>query len=292
MKVALITGTNSGIGYASALHLARNGYQVVATMRTLSKGDELRDAAGAESLPLETIELDCKSEESMQAAVAATIGKHGQIDVLVNNAGIAGTGGPTEWIQQDELRAVMETNFFGAYRMMQLVLPGMRERGDGVIINVSSISGFFGNPLQGHYSASKFALEGASRALASEVIQFGIRVICVQPGLILTSIADDRDPVPEVLMQPPFPYHKTVRRMVKTMGEMTASGAPPQRVADVILAAVTTDAPKQSYRVGKDAETLWNKLQSSPPEEYTASHMLEDDDAFMKFTRDSLGLGG
>ena len=116
MKVALVTGSNSGIGYAIALDLARRGYKVFAAMRTVSKGTELRDAAGAEKLPLETIALDCNSNESMERAVAAVLEEEGRIDVLVNNAGIGG-GRLVEFMSQEDLRSVMETNFFGAYRL-------------------------------------------------------------------------------------------------------------------------------------------------------------------------------
>ena len=127
MGIALVTGTSTGIGFTTALHLARNGYKTYATMRNLDKAGPLRAAAAAENLPLEVIALDGDDDASMTSGVARILADEGQIDVLVNNAGIAGAM-PVEFIDQSALRAVMETNFFGATRMMQLVVPGMRQR--------------------------------------------------------------------------------------------------------------------------------------------------------------------
>jgi NAD(P)-dependent dehydrogenase (short-subunit alcohol dehydrogenase family) len=126
MPIALVTGTSTGIGYATALHLARNGFRTYATMRNLAKAGPLRAAAAAQSLPVDVIQLDVDDDASMSAGITRILAQEGRVDVLVNNAGI-GYGMPIEYVDMKSLRAVMETNFFGAARMMQLVIPGMRE---------------------------------------------------------------------------------------------------------------------------------------------------------------------
>src|SRR4029079_12609328 len=151
MEIAIVTGTSTGIGYAAALHLARNGYRVFAGMRNLSKADPIRKAAGEEKLPLEVIELDVTSGPSVEQAFAA-VGAAGPVDVLVNNAGIGGAT-PLELTPEEEHRRMMETNYFGAIRCIQAVLPSMRERRCGTIVNVSSIAGLVAIPNQAAYSA-------------------------------------------------------------------------------------------------------------------------------------------
>jgi NAD(P)-dependent dehydrogenase (short-subunit alcohol dehydrogenase family) len=188
MAIAVVTGTSTGIGLATAVTLARAGHIVYATMRNpKTGGGELRAIAEHEHLPLRITALDVDSDESGRTAFAGILAEAGRIDVLVNNAGIGG-GGATEETPMDFLRATTETNFFGALRCVQAVLPGMRERRSGCIVNVTSVVGRFSMAPQAAYSSSKFALEAASESLAQEMKAFGVRVAIVEPGVIATPI--------------------------------------------------------------------------------------------------------
>src|SRR4029453_7679694 len=161
-------------------------YRVFAGMRNLGKAEPLRAAAAKASLPIEVIPLDVTSTASVDRALE-TVSAHGPVDVLVNNAGIGGAT-PLELTPEDEHRRMFETNYFGAIRGIQRVLPAMRERRRGVIVNVTSIAGMVTIPNQIPYSASKFALECAGEALAHEVRRFGVRVVNIEPGVVMTNI--------------------------------------------------------------------------------------------------------
>ncbi len=279
MKNAIVTGSNSGIGYGCALHLARKGYRVHAGMRTLAKGEGLKAQADSENLDLNLLELDVNDDDSMKAAVESVIGADGKVDVLVNNAGIGGSA-PAEFVDDDMLRGIMETNFFGAYRMMQLVIPSMREQMSGAIINISSISGIFPNPMQSVYNASKFALEGASHAIAGELAPFNVRLVCVEPGIILTPIFE-KEPEPDAsLLQPPFPYHRNVRRLSKIFENGLQDPAYPQDVADVVYEAINSEGYRQRYVVGKDAEALMAILENESLESLIETNSLDEDQEY------------
>jgi NAD(P)-dependent dehydrogenase (short-subunit alcohol dehydrogenase family) len=202
MAIAVVTGSSTGIGQATAVTLARAGHTVYATMRNPEGGGgELRAIAGQENLPLRFAALDVDSEDSVRKAFARILAEAGGIDVLVNNAGIANAG-PVEETPIEVFRAVMETNFFGALRSTRAVLPGMRERGVGCIVNVSSVAGRVSTSPQSPYSCSKFALEALSEALAQEVKAFGIRVAIVEPGVIATPIFSKNEAVPKPTRYP------------------------------------------------------------------------------------------
>ena len=188
MAIAVVTGSSTGIGQAAAITLARAGHSVYATMRNPEGGGgELRTLAQGENLRLHLASLDVDSDESVRSAFARILAEAGAIDILVNNAGI-GNMGPVEETPLGVFRAVMETNFFGALRCTQAVLPGMRQRGSGVIVNVTSVAGRISTSPQAPYAASKWALEALSESLAQEVKPFGIRVAIVEPGVIATPI--------------------------------------------------------------------------------------------------------
>jgi len=158
-RIAVVTGTSSGIGLATALELARKGHRVFAGMRNVGKAGALREAAAKDGLPVEVIELDVNAQSSIDRALAG-VRAHGPIDVLVNNAGVGGAT-PLELTPEDEHRQMFETNYFGAIRCIQAVLPEMRERRSGAIVNVTSIAGLIATANQIAYSASKWALECA-----------------------------------------------------------------------------------------------------------------------------------
>src|SRR5215472_2061333 len=188
MKSVLITGTSRGIGLETALAFGRAGYNVHATMRSPSQSPRLAQTAAAEKLPINVTAMDVDSDESVRDTIAAVEAKHGPIDVLVNNAGLA-TDGSVEELAIAQWKGMMETNFFGALRCIQAVVGPMRSRGTGCIINVSSVGGRFAcSPLTA-YSASKCALEALSEGLAGEMKSFGVRVAIVEPGMIDTEMA-------------------------------------------------------------------------------------------------------
>jgi NAD(P)-dependent dehydrogenase (short-subunit alcohol dehydrogenase family) len=253
MPITLVTGTSTGIGYATALHFARRGHRVVATMRNLAKAGPLEMAARAEGLPLVVRELDVTRQESIDRAVGETVAKDGPVDVLVNNAGIGGAT-PLELTPEDEHRAMFEANYWGPIRMIRAVLPSMRERRTGCIVNVTSIAGRVATPNQIPYSASKHALAAASEALAHEVAAFGIRVAIIEPGVIQTAIFENSAGATR------YDKHSPYRQIMRRNGKVFAAGfrnpGRPETVAAVIFDAVTTDRPRLRYPVGTDAEGL------------------------------------
>lgn len=187
MKTIVVTGASTGIGFATAVSLARAGHDVFATMRNPSRSAELQKLAAEESLSITVVSLDVTDEASVKSGIAHAAESRGRIDVLVNNAGV-GHLGSVEETPIELVRQTMETNFFGALRCTQAVLPGMRKQKSGHIINISSIAGRLASAGQSAYCASKFALEALSEALATEMRPFNVRVSIVEPGVIQTPI--------------------------------------------------------------------------------------------------------
>ncbi len=249
MENAVVTGTSTGIGLTTALHLARNGYRVFAGMRDLAKGGELRAAAAAEKLPVEVMALDVPSAASGTQAFA-TSAAAGPVDGLVNNAGIGGAS-PLELTPEDEHRRMFETNYFGAVRCIQAVLPSMRERRHGAIVNITSVAGLWATPNQIPYSASKWALECLGEALAHEVRRFGVRVVNVEPGVIMTKIFENS--AGATRYDKTSPYQSVMRRNGKMFAAGFRAGAPPELVAAAILEAITTADYRLRWPVGDDA---------------------------------------
>ncbi len=188
MASVLITGTSTGIGLATALVLGRAGHKVYATMRNPSRAPELGEKVAQEKLPVKISVMDVDSDTSVKSAIADILNDAGQIDVLVNNAGVERIGSVEE-LPLVEFRAVMETNYFGVIRCIQALLPQMRQRKSGCIINVSSVSGRVASSPMAPYTASKFALEALTEALAQEMKTFNVRVAVVEPGTIDTPMA-------------------------------------------------------------------------------------------------------
>src|SRR5215218_2059915 len=174
--VAIVTGSSGGIGLATSLALARNGYLTYATMRNLAKRDPIQSVADKEGLPIRALQLDVTDENSIKKAIQSILSEAGRIDLLVNNAGY-GLTGAFEDIGINEIKALYETNLFGVIRVTQAVLPTMRKQGSGRIINISSGAGRIGYPGGSAYVSSKFALEGLSESMAYEIEQFGIRTV-------------------------------------------------------------------------------------------------------------------
>ena len=255
MAVVLITGCSSGFGLLSALHFARKGDRVFASMRNPAKGTALEEAARKEKLQLEVIQLDVTDEQSVAAAVRQVIDSVGRIDVLVNNAGI-GHHGPLEETDDDELREIFDTNFFGALRAIRHVVPKMREQRSGTIVNISSLAGRVAPPFEGAYSCSKFALEAASDALHYELHPFGVRVCVVEPGGFETNIENSRR-YPRRFTEG-SPYLELDKRFSEALTRLPAAGArgDPQEVAELIYTAVYDKEPRLRYLAGQDAEMV------------------------------------
>ena len=209
--VTLITGTSSGLGQATALHLARKGHRVFATMRSPGRdAGPLLEAAKAEGLTLRVSQLDVCDPSSITSAVESVLREAGQIDVLVNNAG-RGDLGAIELATNEQITGMFETNVFGPIRMCQAVLPSMRACGSGTIVNVTSVAGLVVGPADGLYSGTKHAFEAISEALALEVLQYGIRVAIIEPGFYATSIIDKA--IGSVTAAGEAPYANVERRM-------------------------------------------------------------------------------
>lgn len=250
MANVLITGTSSGFGYLTALEFARKGDHVIATMRNLDKAGPLKDAAAAENLKIDVLKLDLLDESTIKKAVADA----GPIDVLVNNAAME-LRSSIEEANEEEVRKQFETNIFGTLRVIWAVLPAMRERGSGVIVNVSSVAGITAVPYGGYYAATKHALEAISEAMHYETRSRGIRTIIIEPGGFPTtqfgSNAFDAAKFTEA-----SPYWSSMQTFRAGFGNMMAPegvAQDPADVARVIYDAVQDPDSKLRYTVGSDA---------------------------------------
>ena len=210
-SVAIVTGSSTGNGFETSLLLAKNGFFTYATMRNLNKSTRIKEIAKNENLPLEVLELDVTNDKSVANTIDIIGNRHQRIDVLVNNAGYEHHGAVEE-LSMDEIRAQFETNFFGAVRVMKAVLPIMRKQRSGTIVNVSSIGGLIGVPLNSAYVGSKFALEGFSESMKYELEGFGIKVILIEPGAVKTNYLDNAKQAQKA-MNPDSPYAEFSKKM-------------------------------------------------------------------------------
>ena len=260
-KIAIVTGSSSGIGFETSLLLARNGFLTYATMRNLDKSDRIKELKQKERLPLEVLKLDVTDDKSVNEAIEKVTNEQGRIDVLVNNAGYALVG-PLEELSIQELKEQFETNVFGVIRVTKSVLPIMRKQRDGIIVNVSSVAGRIGFPLTSAYVSSKFALEGLSESIAYELEQFGIKVILIEPGVIKTSLDNNlkigKNVSSTTVNDRNSPYADITEKRIAAFKPRFENGSPPIEVAKVILNAITSkNVPVQSrYLVGNDAFKL------------------------------------
>ena len=250
-STVLITGASAGIGKATALYLARRGYHVAATSRKLSRLDELMSVARSDSLSISAYQLDINEPASVADVVPEIIGQNGALYALINNAGY-GLWGCLEDLTMEEVKAQFETNFFAVLRMSQAVLPGMRDRGSGIIVNVGSVLGCIGSPAVGAYSATKFALVGLTSVLRMELAQFGIRAVLIEPGLFRTNFHRDKV-IGERALDPQSPYWSYVGRIRSNSGEYRLWGADPSKVAKTIGRVLSAKHLRPRYAVGIDA---------------------------------------
>jgi NAD(P)-dependent dehydrogenase (short-subunit alcohol dehydrogenase family) len=253
-KVAVVTGSSSGIGLEISLLLARNGFYTYATMRNLDKSKAITDLKQKEKLSLEILQLDVTADESVKEAINKITNEQERIDVLVNNAGYALVGAFEE-LSIEEFKEQYETNVFGVIRVTQAVLPIMRNQKCGTIVNISSIAGKIGFPLTSAYVSSKFALEGLSESMACEIEQFGIKVMLIEPGVIKTNFNNNLKIGKKVVQN--SSYAEMTQKRISGFKPRFESGSPSIEVANVILKVITSKNPLElRYLVGNDAFKL------------------------------------
>jgi NADP-dependent 3-hydroxy acid dehydrogenase YdfG len=259
-KAVLITGCSSGIGHATAQRLLADGHRVYATARRPGAIADLA-AAGAT-----TLALDVTDESSMSAAVQAVVEAEGAVGVLVNNAGYSQSGA-IESVPVDEVRRQYETNVFGLIRMCQLVLPGMREQGAGTIVNIGSMGGRLTFPGAGIYHSTKYALESISDSLRFEVRGFGVKVVLIEPGLIVTGFGDVASGSANAIADGAYAdFNRHVAQLTSDAysGPMSKLGGGPETVAATVAKAITARRPRARYAVTPSAHLMINQRRITP----------------------------
>ncbi|HET6716086.1 MAG TPA: SDR family oxidoreductase [Nitrososphaeraceae archaeon] len=249
-RTVLVTGCSSGIGLATCHVLSRNNFMTYGTVRNLSKAKKIQDLMNRENLSLKILRLDVNDNQSIKLAIKKILNHTGRIDVLINNAGY-GMFGPIEEITTQEIKKQFETNFFGAIRLIKAIVPIMRKQGKGTIVNISSMVGRFGVPLNSAYVSSKFAVEGLSESISFELEEFGIRVIVIEPGVVKSDFFHN---VKVKGMNLESPYHELMERRVNFLDKaMKNSVTSSYDVAGTILDALNSKDPKFRYVIGNDA---------------------------------------
>jgi NAD(P)-dependent dehydrogenase (short-subunit alcohol dehydrogenase family) len=279
MATVLITGTSTGIGLATALSLGRAGHKVYATMRNPSRAPELGERAAKENLPIKISVMDVDSDSSVKAGMARIYNDAGNVDVLVNNAGVE-RNGSIEELSLADFRLVMETNYFGPLRCTQAVAPQMRQRKSGCIINVASVAGHVACSPMAPYTASKYALEALCECLAQEMKTFNVRVAIVEPGIIET-------PMARRLEEPKAasPYAQ-LRRFSHLFEAALKNPAPPSLVAEKIRWIIESGTWQLRHPVGPDAEPFLAWRKSMTDEQWVDLNAADDDTWYTQMERD------
>ena len=269
-RVAVVTGTSSGIGQETSLTLARNGFLTYATMRNLNKKENIKSVAEKENLPVKIMMLDVADDRSVNNTIQSITNETSRIDVLVNNAGY-GLMGAFEDLLMEEIKAQFETNLFGLIRTTQAILPIMRKQNSGVIVNISSGAGRFGFPGGSAYVSTKFAVEGLSESMSYELEPFGIKVILIEPGFVKTNFhqAMIRS------QHPNSPYSQMMQKRAAASTQFFQNGSPPELVAKTVLAAINSPNPNLRYLVGKDVEE-WVRSKNSMTDAEFHDMMMKD----------------
>jgi short-subunit dehydrogenase len=267
-KVAIVTGSSSGIGYATSLLLARNRFHTYATMRNIEKSADIQEIANKERLPLQVMQLDVNNDVSIRNSIEKVESENERIDVLVNNAGY-GLVGTFEDLSVEEVKSQFETNFFGVIRLTQQVLPIMRKQKSGTIVNVSSGAGRIGFPAMSAYVSSKFALEGLSESMSYELEPFGIKVVIIEPGVIRTNFKKNSVMSKKSLDNSSIsPYSSIIQKIDSSISSMVEHATPPEEVAKAILHAVISNNPKLRYLVGNDMIMMAETKKSMSDEDF------------------------
>jgi NAD(P)-dependent dehydrogenase (short-subunit alcohol dehydrogenase family) len=282
MAIVLITGSSTGIGFATALRLSQIGHTVYATMRNPQNAPQLREDAKKEKLTLHILTMDVDSNASVKQVIETIIKKEGHIDILINNAGIA-INGAVEEIPVELSKSVMETNYFGTLRCILAVLPSMRERRSGTIINITSVAGKIFGHFHSAYCGSKAAVEALSECLAQEVIHFNIRVAVVEPGVIETPIFKKGN---ELSANSNYP---NIKRLKAFFAASLENHIKPEVVASVISDII--DGKSTAFRnpAGPDAGPLLQWRASVPDEIWINAHNI-DDEAWIKNAEETMQL--
>ena len=286
-SIAVVTGSSTGIGFETSLLLARNGFYTYATMRDTHKGDNIKEIANDENLPLKVLSMDVDNDDSVRNTIQNILDEKKKIDILINNAGY-GLFGALEDISIEEAKKQFETNLFGAIRTIKEVLPAMREQKNGLIINITSLAGIVGIPAECIYVSTKFALEGLSESISYELQPYGIKVILIEPGVINTNF------VPNIK----FPnqidnnnnikkknsssyYSNTIDTFLSHYFSAMNNAQPPKEVAIVILEAIKNASNSSEslfrYTVGGDAKTFAqakNGMSDSQLHEFISNKLL------------------
>ncbi len=284
--ISVVTGANSGIGRATAIHLAAQGHTVYGTVRSVTKASKLNAMAEAAGVQVRLVELDVADDESARAGMEQILGETGGVvDVLVNNAGVGGNATAEECSPALHLE-VMNVNLCGAVRCAQAVLPGMRERGRGTIVNITSVVGRIAALAQSPYVTSKWALEGYSEELAQEVAPFGVRVAIVEPGVTKSAIFAKNIDMPNLTGA----YDPQYRRMFQMYAAGIGHATDPFEVAAVVHHAVTTDAPKLRYAVSWGAKELIDGRAAMTDEQWVELGNVATDDEYYDGFQRAFGL--
>jgi NAD(P)-dependent dehydrogenase (short-subunit alcohol dehydrogenase family) len=284
--VSVVTGANSGIGRATSLHLAAQGHVVYGTVRRRESAKKLEAMAADAQVEVRLVELDVADDESVRAGFARILdATGGVVDVLVNNAGVGGNA-VAEECPTERYLGVFDVNVCGAVRCLQQVLPGMRERRRGAIVNVSSVAGRIAAIAQSPYVASKWALEGLSEGLAQELAPFGIRVVILEPGVTRSAIFAKNVDAPNQSGA----YDAAYRRLFQFYAAGLRHATDPFEVAALVHRAVTTDAPELRYAVGWGSRPLIEGRAAMPDADWVAMGALADDDAYYDRFARSFGL--
>jgi len=248
--IALITGTNSGIGLATSVELAKAGHTVVATMRNLAKAEALQAAASEAGVDVQVVALDVTDPAAIKQVVADVIAEHGSVDLLVNNAGATYVG-TLEQISDDDLAKTMDVNFTGVARLSREVLPHMRSQGGGHILTVTSVGGVVGQPFNDAYCAAKFAVEGLMQSLHPVAAQHGVKISVVEPGAVASDfIANAGESVAERTTTVDA-YTPQIQAYVERTSGAFADAQTPQDIAAVIASVIADENPKFRYQTGE-----------------------------------------
>jgi NAD(P)-dependent dehydrogenase (short-subunit alcohol dehydrogenase family) len=283
--VAVVTGANSGIGRATALHLAQQGYRVFGTVRSLDKAGKLQARANELGVSVELIELDVADDASVQRGFADIFRTTDQVDVLVNNAGIGGNGVVEESTSQ-MYHDAFNVNVVGAIRCTQQVLPKMRAQRSGTIVNITSVVGKFAALAQAPYVASKWAFEGLSEELAQEVAPFGIRVVIIEPGVTKSSIFAKNIDAPNQTGA----YDAHYRRMFAFYAAGIANATPAEEVGALIHHAITTDSPQLRYACSWGGPEIVAGRARQTDSDWVAMAATDDDSDYFAAFRSVYGV--
>ncbi len=283
--VAVVTGANSGIGRATAIHLAQQGMRVFGTVRSVAKADKLLAMAKTAGVTVEIAELDVADDESVRAGFEQILASAGRVDHLVNSAGVGGNA-VAEECPSELYNDVFNINVTGTVRCAQAVLPGMRERRSGTIVNITSVAGRIAALAQSPYVASKWALEGVSEGMAQELAPFGVRVAIVEPGVTKTAIFAKNIDTPNSTGA----YDDHYRHMFQFYAAGYLNATDPFEVGKVIHHAITTDAPVLRYPIswaGPEMSALHDRIDDA---DWIELGTIADDDAYNARFQEMFGI--